>query len=79
MAKNLLLFVSALIPKALASLLTSCVIELAKPDNVRILETTMTVVYEPHLQAHQEACEECVCVCNCYLHIPVAYVESCNG
>ncbi len=36
-AKNLLLFVSALIPKALASLLTSCVIELAKPENVRTL------------------------------------------
>ena len=33
-ARNLLLFVSALIPKALASLLTSAVIELSKPENV---------------------------------------------
>ncbi len=33
-ARNLLLFVSALIPKAMASLLTSCVIELSKPENV---------------------------------------------
>ncbi|XP_064383686.1 putative cytochrome P450 120 [Halichondria panicea] len=33
-ARNLLLFVSALIPKAMASLLTSCVIELSKPENL---------------------------------------------
>ena len=33
-AHHLLLFVSALIPKAVASLLTSAVIELAKSENV---------------------------------------------
>ena len=31
---NLLLFISALIPKALASLMTSILLELAKPENV---------------------------------------------
>ena len=34
MANHLLLFVSALVPKALASLMTSFCIELAKPENV---------------------------------------------
>ena len=33
-AGHLLLFISALIPKAVASLLTSAVIELSKPENV---------------------------------------------
>lgn len=33
-AAHLLLFISALIPKAVASLLTSAVIELSKPENV---------------------------------------------
>ena len=33
-ANNLLVFVSALIPKALGSLLTSLVMELSKPDQV---------------------------------------------
>ena len=35
-AQHLLLFVSALIPKAVASLLTSAIIELSKPENVRL-------------------------------------------
>ena len=35
MANHILLFVSALVPKALASLMTSFCIELAKPENVR--------------------------------------------
>ncbi len=35
-AQHLLLFVSALIPKAMSSLLTSAVIELSKSENVRI-------------------------------------------
>lgn len=34
-AHHLLLFISALIPKAMSSLLTSIVIELSNPDNVR--------------------------------------------
>ena len=34
MANHVLLFVSALVPKALASLMTSFCIELAKPENV---------------------------------------------
>lgn len=34
--RNILVFVSAVIPKALASMLTSFVIEMAKPCNVRI-------------------------------------------
>jgi hypothetical protein len=33
--RHLLLFVSALIPKAFASILTSLVLELSKPENVR--------------------------------------------
>lgn len=36
-AGHLLLFISALIPKALGSILTSVVIELSKPDNVRVI------------------------------------------
>ena len=36
MANHILLFVSALVPKALASLMTSFCIELAKPENVSI-------------------------------------------
>lgn len=35
-AGHLLLFISALIPKAVASLLTSAVIELSKPENVSL-------------------------------------------
>ena len=34
MANHILLFVSALVPKALSSLMTSFCIELAKPQNV---------------------------------------------
>ncbi len=34
-ADHLLLFVCALIPKAMASLLTSAILELSKPGNVR--------------------------------------------
>ena len=37
MANHILLFVSALVPKALASLMTSFCIELAKPENVSTL------------------------------------------
>ena len=37
MAGHLLLFISALIPKAMASLLTSAVIELSKPENVSLV------------------------------------------
>ena len=33
---NILLFVTALIPKALASLMTSLLLELSKPENVRL-------------------------------------------
>ena len=33
---NILLFISALIPKALAALMTSILVELAKPEHVRI-------------------------------------------
>ena len=33
--RHLLLFVSALIPKAFASIMTSLVLELSKPENVR--------------------------------------------
>jgi cytochrome P450 len=33
--RNILLFISALIPKALASLMTSCLMELSKPENLR--------------------------------------------
>ena len=33
--RNLLIFISALIPKALASVMTSILLELAKPENVR--------------------------------------------
>ena len=40
-ARNLLLFVSALIPKALASLLTSAVIELSRPENVSMSGTPL--------------------------------------
>lgn len=36
-AGHLLLFISALIPKAIASLLTSVIIELSKPENVKKL------------------------------------------
>lgn len=35
--RHLLLFISALVPKAFAALLTSAVIELSKPENVRII------------------------------------------
>ena len=34
--RNILVFVSAVIPKALASILTSFVIEMAKPCNVSV-------------------------------------------
>ena len=44
MANHLLLFVSALVPKALASLMTSFCIELAKPENVsKIIVYTMKI------------------------------------
>ena len=36
LSRHMLLFVSALVPKALSSLLTSCCLELAKPHNVSI-------------------------------------------
>ncbi len=36
-AGHLLLFISALIPKALSSILTSTVIELSKPEHVRLM------------------------------------------
>ena len=45
MANHLLLFVSALVPKALASLMTSFCIELAKPENVsKIIVYTMKIL-----------------------------------
>ena len=47
-ARNLLLFVSALIPKALASLLTSAVIELSKPENVSIADTMLGIPLPHH-------------------------------
>ena len=37
--RHLLLFVSALIPKAFASLMTSVVVELSKPENVYMAHT----------------------------------------
>ncbi len=37
LSRHMLLFVSALVPKALSSLLTSCCLELAKPYNVSTL------------------------------------------
>lgn len=37
MANHVLLFVSALIPKALAALMTSFCLELAKPQNVGLI------------------------------------------
>ena len=47
LSRHMLLFVSALVPKALSSLLTSCCLELAKPHNVSSLflkqESKMTV------------------------------------
>ena len=43
--RNILVFVSAVIPKALASILTSFVIELAKPCNVRTLGRYKPVCY----------------------------------
>ena len=36
LSRHMLLFISALVPKALSSLLTSCCLELAKPHNVSI-------------------------------------------
>ena len=33
--RNILLFISALIPKAMASLMASILLELAKPENVK--------------------------------------------
>jgi len=43
--RNILVFVSAVIPKALASILTSFVIELAKPCNVSMSVDTIGVYY----------------------------------
>ena len=43
-AGHLLLFISALIPKAVASLLTSAVIELSKPENVTMIHLKVLVV-----------------------------------
>ena len=42
--RNILVFVSAVIPKALASILTSFVIELAKPCNVSLMDDAMLFV-----------------------------------
>ena len=39
--RHLVLFVSALIPKAFASLMTSLIIELSKPENVRMRQHQM--------------------------------------
>ena len=42
--QHLLLFVSALIPKAFASIMTSVVIELSKPENVSIEYTFSNIL-----------------------------------
>ena len=42
--RNILVFVSAVIPKALASILTSFVIELAKPCNVSLMDAMLFVI-----------------------------------
>ena len=51
MANHVLLFASALVPKALASLMTSFCIELAKPQNVSI-----NIDLSAFINAHLEYC-----------------------
>ena len=48
-AQHLLLFVSALIPKAMASLLTSAVIELSKSKNVSGVSHVVSAAWIPGL------------------------------
>ena len=59
-AQHLLLFVSALIPKAMASLMVSAVIELSKSKNVRIEVYCGT----PCIVCYEYVCV-CLCVCVC--------------
>ena len=55
LSRHMLLFVSALVPKALSSLLTSCSLELAKPHNVSTLIKQIDYCINPLVQKTLDA------------------------